>query len=449
MRFRGLAIACVVLLALSGVLYWSGHHKKAAPATTASSTPVILKVNPASVTGITIVQKGTPPVTLTKQGSGAWQITAPRQLPADQQTVQDMLSSLSPLNGVRVIENNAAGDNSANLAQYGLAQPSVEFDIMEKNRSQQRLLFGDNTPTGDAAYAMVAGNPRVFTTYVFNKTSLNKTLDQLRDTRLITANPDKMSRIELTQGGQTIVFGRNSSGNWEIQQPGPYRADAMAVDGVADALSGVRMNLTGAGSENADAAFSHGAPVATVKVTAPVGTQTLEIRKDNNNYYAKSSVANGAYLIDSSLAGSLNKKLDDFRNKTVFDFSYNEPSEVDLQIANGKNGAPQSWYLKRSGDDWWLDGKKMDADSVENVISALRDLTATKFATSGFANPTIEATVTSNGGSLVEKVSIAKSGDTYLAKRANEPTLYALDAGAVEGLRSAAQQMHPAAKPHK
>ncbi|MGH9605816.1 MAG: DUF4340 domain-containing protein [Terracidiphilus sp.] len=443
MRFRGLAIACVVLLALSGVLYWSGHHKKASPASAANSTPVILKVDPASLAGITIRPKDAPPVSLTRQSTGVWQIAAPTQLPADQQTVKDMVSSLSPLNGVQVIETNAA-----NLAEYGLAQPSLELDIGEKNGSEQRLLFGDNTPTGDSAYAMVAGNPRVYTAYVFNKTDLDKTLGQLRDTRLITANPDKMSRIDLTEGGQTIDFGRNSTGNWEIQQPGPYRADALAVDGVADALSGVRMNLTGPGSQNADAHFALGKPVATVKVTAPVGTETLEVRKDNGIYYAKSSVAQGAYQIDPSLAGSLNKKLDGFRNKTVFDFSYNEPSEVDLQI-EGSNGRTQSWYLKRSGGDWWLDGKKMDADSVENVVSALRDLTATGFATTGFGKPEIEATVISNRGSLVEKVSIAKTGGTYLAMRANEPTLYVLDGGAVEGLSSAAQRMHPAAQPHK
>ena len=88
------------------------------------------------------------------------------------------------------------------------------------------------------------------------------------------------------------------------------------------------------------------------------------------------------------------------------------------------------------------------AESVENVISSLRSLTATKFATSGFATPDIQATVTSNGGSLVEKVSIAKSGSDYLAQRANEPTLYVLDPAAITGLESAAKGIHTA-KPAK
>lgn len=441
MKFRGLAIACVVLLALCGLLYWSAHHKSEKKVS-ANASPVILKVDPASVASLSIRQLDAAPVTLTRTASGAWQITAPKTLPANQQTVKDMLSDLSPLSGERVIATHAA-----DLQAYGLDKPSVELDIAEKNHAQQKLLFGDSTPTGDSAYVMVAGDPRVFTTYLYHKSDLNKSIDDLRDTRLVTANPDTMSRIDLIRGGSEIDFDRNSKGNWQIEKPGPYRADTTSVDSLADALSGVHMDLSGAGSRNADAGFAHGSPVATVKISAPAGSQTLQIRKDGAHYYAKSSVTPGAYLIDSSIADSLKKDVDSYRNKNVFDFSYNEPDEVDLQI-QGSNGAAQSWYLRRSGNDWWLNGKKMDPDSVENVISSLRDLTATRFATTGFTKPEIEATVTSSRGSLVEKVSISKSGNQYLAQRANESTLYVLDSGAITGLETAAKEIH-AAKPSK
>lgn len=432
MKFRGLAIACAVLLALSGFLYWSSHHKSEKKVS-ADTSPTILKVDPASVSTLSIHALDSAPVTLARTASGAWQITAPKTLPANQQTVKDMLSDLAPLDGERVIATN-----TADLQTYGLETPSVEVDIGEKGRGEQKVLFGDSTPTGDAAYAMVAGDPRVFTTFLFHKTDLNKSLNDLRDTRLITADPDKMSNIDLIRGGKEIDFDRDSKGNWQIGKPGPYRADAVSVDSLADALSGVRMDLTGEGSQNADSGFAHGTHVATVKIGAPVGKQTVEVRKDGPHYYAKSSVTPGAYLIDSAISDSLNKQLDSYRNKTVFDFSYNEPDEVELRIT-GNNGAVQSWQLRRGGNDWWLDGKKMDPDSVENAISSLRALTATKFATTGFTKPEIEATVTSSSGSLVEKVSIAQSGNEYLAQRANEPTLYVLDPGAVTGLETAAK----------
>src|SRR6185437_16699812 len=148
MKFRGMAIACAVLLALSGLLYWSAHHKSGKQVS-ANTSPVILKVDPASVSTLSIHQLGSAPVTLARASSGAWQITAPKTLPANQQAVQNMLSNLSPLNAERVIETKAA-----DLQNYGLAKPSVEVDIAEKGHTPQKLLFGDSTPAGDAAYAM-------------------------------------------------------------------------------------------------------------------------------------------------------------------------------------------------------------------------------------------------------------------------------------------------------
>ena len=66
------------------------------------------------------------------------------------------------------------------------------------------------------------------------------------------------------------------------------------------------------------------------------------------------------------------------------------------------------------------------------------DLTATKFPETGFGNPTIEATVTSDGGKPTETVRIAKSGNGYLAKRENKSGLYELESGSVDDLQNAA-----------
>ncbi len=444
MRFRGLAIACLVLLTLSVGLFWSGRHKPSKAAATAAKGPVILKVDPANVTAVTIRSKDEGTLTLKKQDTEKWQIDAPKKLPADQDVVTGLLSNLSPLTAERVIENRAT-----NLKNFWLYQPALELDITARNRAEQKLLLGDDTPTGDSAYAMLAGDPRIFTVFRFNKTELDKGLNDLRDKRLITVDPEKVSRIELIRNGQDMEFGRNAD-NWQILKPGPYREDLSAADGLLYALTGARMNLTGTGSQDADREFSEGTPVAIAKITGEAGTQTLELRKNKDNYFAKSSIVDGSYLVDTSLADAVNKDLYYFRNKTVFDFSYNEPNKVDLQISGAKSGAgSQSWYLVRSGNDWWLDGKKMDADSVESLVSSLRALTASKFVTAGFTTPQIIATVTSGNGKHVEKVMIAKSGADYLAKREDDPTLYVVDAGAVEGIQSAANKIKPAAASHK
>ena len=124
MKFSGLLAAVVILLALGGVLYWSEHHKAAeSAATTSSATPVIVKVDPGAVASLTIRAKGSEPVVLSKSGS-KWQITAPTPAAADSGAVSGMLTALAPLNSDRVIE-----DKGANLAAYGLNDPTVEVDV--------------------------------------------------------------------------------------------------------------------------------------------------------------------------------------------------------------------------------------------------------------------------------------------------------------------------------
>src|SRR5581483_11259458 len=142
----------------------------------------------------------------------------------------------------------------------------------------------------------------------------------------------------------------------------------------------------------------------------------------------------GAYKIDASLGKTLEKSVDDFRDKKLFDFGYNDPNNI--QLRNGD----KSYFLTRGTagvDDWWSNGKKMDGANVESVVSDLRDLSATSFPSSGFANPSIDVSVTSQNGKSTENVQITKSGDHYLARRQNDPALYELSASSVNDLLKA------------
>ena len=164
----------------------------------------------------------------------------------------------------------------------------------------------------------------------------------------------------------------------------------------------------------------------------------LQIRKENDIYYAKSSVVDGVYKIDSRLGRAVDKGLDEFRDKKLFDFGFSEPSKVEMQ-----NGS-KSYFLTKGGQDWWSNGVKMDTGAVGSYISSLRDLSASKFVQSGFTNPTVEISVTSGDGKRVEKVSIAKSGSSYIAKRESDPTFYEVDASSVETLLKSANNIKPA-----
>lgn len=438
MKGRGLLIAAVVLAALAGTLYWSNHRKPATSSLTsaAESSPKILDVTPADVSGITISKTGTPVLTLSKNEAGKWQITAPKPLPADQDSVSTLLSNLSPLNSDRLLEEKAADLNA-----YGLAKPAVEISLTEKNRKSEDLLLGDDTPTGSGTYAAVKGDPRVFIVASYHKTGLDKTENDLRDKRLLTFDSEKLSRVELTGKKQTIELAR-SKDQWQILKPKPLRADQSAVEDLVRSLGDAKMELSATEDEKKDvSAFNSGTLVATAKLTDVAGTAELEVRKNKDDYYAKSSAVAGVYKVLSSVGTSMDKGVDDFRNKKLFDFGWADPEKIDIH-----DGA-KSTSLTRSGSDWWSSGVKMDEGNVGTLLADVRGLTATKFPDNGFTTPSIEITVTSDSGKRVEKVQIAKNADRYVAKRENEPALYELGATAVKDLQDAAAGLKPAAPP--
>jgi hypothetical protein len=85
--------------------------------------------------------------------------------------------------------------------------------------------------------------------------------------------------------------------------------------------------------------------------------------------------------------------------------------------------------------------------SVQEFLRSIRTLTATKFAATGFSGPALSLVVTSKDGKRVEKVDISKSGSGYLAKRAEGPALFALDAKVVEDIQKTAGELKPADAP--
>jgi hypothetical protein len=436
MKSSGLIIAAVVLAALSGVLYWSNRHPPSDNTAKASidAPPKILSLKQEDIYSLQIKKKGGEELDLAKGDAGKWQITAPKPLGADQEAVSSLLSTVSSLNSERLVD-----DKAANLARFGLAQPTLELDITSKDSKPLKLLLGDDTPAGNAVFAKLDGDPRVFTIASYNKTSLDKTSNDLRDKRLLTLDFDKLSQIELLASKQTIQFDRNKQ-EWQIVKPRPLRADNFQVEEIVRKLRELKMDATStdADAKKAAAAFASGAPLATAKLTDTASTQELQVRKSKDDYYAKSSAVRGVYKVSTDVGKDLSKNLDEFRNKKLFDFGFDEPSQVELH-----DGA-KAYFLTKGGQDWWSDGKKMDAASVQSLIDNLRELSASKFPDSGFTSPAIEITVTSGDAKRIDKVLIAKSGDNYIAKRENEPAFYQLDSSLVAGLQKLAAAVKPA-----
>jgi hypothetical protein len=432
---RNLLIAAVLLAALSGAVWYAKKHPESGTGASTSSTTVkVADIPAAQLQQIAVKKKDGTQVEL-KRESGKWQIVQPQTFPADQDAVSSLMSTLAPLNADSVVE-----EKSTDIAKYGLNAPSLTVSLGLSNGKTDTIEFGDDAPAGSLVYAQHGSDAKVFAVATSAKSSFEKSVNDLRDKRLLTFNTEKLTGIELDAKKGPVSFAKNNQGDWQIVKPAAGRADTFQVEDLVRKLQDARMDLSGSADDQKKALSLYAAaqPIATVKVTDASGTQTLEVKKANTDYYAKSSVVSGFYKVPGDLGSALDKAPVDFRNHKLFDFGFNDPNKIEL-----RNGSSDVTYQK-SGQDWKSSGKNMDAASVQAVVDQLRDLSSSAFPTNGFANPYIDITIVSNDGKRTEKVSFAKSSQNYVAKRDGEPSLYEVTAKNVDDLVKAFGNIKPA-----
>jgi hypothetical protein len=440
MKMKQLIVATIVLAALAVTLYWSNRRKPSTDSVSASPAAANVKVialTQDDISKLEIKKKDGDDVVLNRLGPSNWKITAPKPLIADQDPVSTILYDLSPMDGATLIE-----EKPGDLKQFGLAEPSVQVSATGKDGKTQTVLVGDDTPTGDSAYVMLSGDAKVFSVPKTTKTNLDKGLKDLRDKRLLPVDYDKIASVEINGAKLHMTFG-SDNGKWTVRNPADLRGDTSQLETIIEKLRTATMDPSTPDAEmkKVAASFASGSSVATVKATDASGSQELQVRKSKDDFYAKTTAMEGVFKVSKELGQAIDKNVEDFREKRIFDFADETPDKVELHDGS------KAVYLTRSGEDWWSDGKKMDPLSIEDFLRPIRTLTATKFATTGFSSPALSLTVTSKDGKRVEKAGISKSGDSYIAKREDGATLYVLDAKSVEDLQKAESGLKPAPPP--
>jgi hypothetical protein len=434
MKQTKLLIAAVVLVGLSGVIWWV--KKNPQDKTTATpAAPKLLDVADSQVQSVEVQKKGAAPLILTKD-KNKWAITSPQPYPADQDAAVSMVSSLSGVNADSVIE-----DTPSDVSKFGLNDPSLTVTAHERNGKTDHLYFGDDIPASSLVYVRVGNDPKIYAVSNSLRNSFSKEVNDLRDKRLLAFNPSDVSRLELVTPKSDVEFGKVNQTDWQIVKPQPYRADSFQIEDILRKLADAKMDLTGKPEDvkAADAAFNSGHTVADAKVTDAGAVQTLDVRQNKDDYYAHSSLVPGSFKISSDLGKLLDKPVEDFRNKKLFDFGFSDATKLDIQQASSDKA-----YV-RSGTDWKLGSTTVDAGSLQAVIDKVRDLSAASFVTTGFNSADAAITVVSDSGKRTEKVEFSKVADGYVARREGQPALYKVDAKSVNDILEAATAIKPAA----
>jgi hypothetical protein len=320
MKSRGLILAAAALALLAGALFWSNRREAArAAAGGTPEAPRIVNLNSDDVTRIDIQRNQTEKIGLVKLDSGDWQVAETPVLPGETGTISSLLSTLSKLDSERIVE-----EKPGDLAAYGLAQPPVEAVLTTKDGKTSKLLLGDNTPAGYSTFAMVGGDPRLFTVSSYVKTSLDKPAADFADKKLFAFGFDFPQKVDMRIGGKSYTITFNGD-DWKL---GDTKMDATGMQSVIARirdLEGTRFVATGLGR-----------PVVEFTVLASDGKRTehVEMSKSGNEYIARREGRPALYVVSDILIADLQKYVNDMKVYVP------PPAETTPSAAPGPPSAP-------------------------------------------------------------------------------------------------------------
>jgi hypothetical protein len=215
--------------------------------------------------------------------------------------------------------------------------------------------------------------------FLFESKGRRDTAAKEKADKLIDLAAADVQRIDLKKQDGMISFAKDDKGAWRITVPLEARADASEVEGLLSSFSSLRFERVV--EETPGDLKIYEIPKEEVALwvkgkDAPVRVLFGIENPLDKSLFAKRADDPRVVLLSSSLKSTLDKKVFDFREKTIFKF---EPSDVKSIRVKAKN---VSWEAAREGDGWLLKSPvralagKSKVDTLLDNLSALK---ATEF----------------------------------------------------------------------
>ena len=184
-------------------------------------------------------------VAIVKAG-GEWKLARPIQVRADFSVIEGLVGRLQTAQMKSIV---AAEATPADLKKYGLDKPGVTVNL-NAGSARATLVVGGKAAE-NTVYARDTSTAMIVTVESALLDDLKKTADDYRRRDLFEFRAYNADRVEITRGGQAIVFERtkappavtqpDAGGNkWKRVSPNPADVDRDKVDALLARLAGLR-----------------------------------------------------------------------------------------------------------------------------------------------------------------------------------------------------------------
>lgn len=419
-------ILLVVALGLGGYLYFVESER---PVADENAKAKVFSYDSAKITQVEIKSSSGEVTSLRKGANDTWTIVRPAEAPADRNSISDVVTNLANLEEQRVVDENAT-----DLKAYGLAEPRVDVTFhVDADKEPKRILFGEKTPASSGTYAKLASNNRVFLVNTTVETAVDKSTFDFRDKAAIAFDQTKVTSLELAAGSETIRL-EKSGEEWKLVKPVQAPADFVSVNGVIGQLQSAQMTQLKDRPEDVKDLKQYGLDRPAVVATIGTGASSVrfELGKeaDSGAVWARDPSKPAVFSINNGVAMELQKKVDDFRRKEVFDFRPFNTTRFEITRGTDTRAFERVKGTGENAVDTWKQvapaAKTVDSSNLEGALLDFSNLRAESFvptagAATGHNNPAATIVVKFDDGKKEERVVIGTAGTNVFATRADQP----------------------------
>ena len=182
------------------------------------------------------IRRGSGMIQVARPVRGApWQIQQPVSARASPSAVQKLLEALFLLRAERFVEGNPA-----DLAAFGFDEPRLRIALVREGApGEAAVLVGDAVDRStNAFYALCRPEDTLCVVSAEGLKSLVTGLEDLRDLRLMTMEPQDIRQVVVREGERSLVLQQQQDGKWSLAEPRIWRADESTVRGLLLAWTG-------------------------------------------------------------------------------------------------------------------------------------------------------------------------------------------------------------------
>ena len=239
------------------------------------------------------------------------------------------------------------------------------------------------------------------------------------------------------QAGQPAIEIEKRGADWQITQPVDTEADQPTIDGLVDLVAGARVDQTEPGTADRRKVYGLDPPRTALELRMQNGSKHALLFGDKDftgaSVYTVVDSGQNVLLLPGSLFESVNKPLDDLRDRAVLHLDTATTASFDLKNSSGELAAAKQkdlWTFTKPDDS------PADADAVSSLLGGIvsakftgvADEKSDNLAKYGLASPAVSFTAVDAKGAKATLLVGKKDGGAYFARDASRPQIFRISA---------------------